>query len=285
MNDFAYFGTPYVARDTLRALVEEGYTPRVVISSPDAAKGRGLHLTPSDTKAWAQEHGLPVETPEVFDAAFLEALAGYGCQFAIVVAYGKILSQPLLDMFPRGVINVHYSLLPSYRGASPVETALRNGDACTGVTIQQMAYKLDSGNILAQRKVSIELTDTTLTLRPRLIATGAELLIEVLPSFMSGQLPGVPQDEDDVSYAPKIRKQEGQLDLSEDALANWNTYRALCESPGTYFFAEREGQRMRVKIASALYAEGEFRILRIVPEGKPEKDYSWLSQAGWRPVR
>jgi methionyl-tRNA formyltransferase len=284
MAKFAYFGTPYVARATLAALVDAGYVPQVVITSPDAPRGRGLALTPCETKTWALEHGLPVLTPEKLDEAFIAELAAYGCEFGIAVAYGKIMPQTLIDAFPQGILNVHYSLLPKYRGASPAEAALRNGDVITGVTIQQMSFKLDAGDILSQQELTIEPTDTIRTLRPRLIQAGAELLIETLPDFLDGSATRTPQDESKATRAPKIQKGEGRLDLSGDPVQNWNTYRALCESPDTYFFAEKEGKRIRVKIADAQYSNGEFRVLRIVPEGKSEQDFSWLSQAGWQPV-
>lgn len=284
MAKFAYFGTPYVARDTLAALVEAGYVPEAVITSPDAPRGRGMELAPCETKAWALERGLPVLTPMAIDEPFIEELSSYGCECGIAVAYGKIMPQALLDAFPKGILNVHYSLLPKYRGASPVEAALWNGEEMTGVTIQQMALKLDAGDILAQREVPITTADTTLTMRPKLIQAGAELLIQTLPAFLSGTVARMPQDESRATHAGKIKKEQGQLDLSADALTNWNTYRALRESPGTYFFAEKEGKRIRVKVADARYSNGKFTILRIIPEGKPEQDFAWLAQAGWTPL-
>lgn len=284
MAKFAYFGTPYVARDTLAALVEAGYMPEVVITSPDAPRGRGLELAPSETKAWALEHNLPVLTPATLDDAFISELGSYGCEYGIAVAYGKIMPQAVLDAFPKGILNVHYSLLPKYRGASPVEAALWNGDTATGVTVQRMALKLDAGDILAQQEVLIAPDDTTLTLRPRLIQAGSQLLIQTLPAFVEGSVAPIPQDESQATHAGKIQKEQGHLDLSADAFTNWNTYRALRESPGTYFFAQKDDKRIRVKITDARYANGAFTPLRIVPEGKSEQDVSWLSQAGWTPV-
>lgn len=284
MAKFAYFGTPYVARDTLAALVDAGYVPTIVITSPDAPRGRGLALTPCETKEWALEHGLPVLTPVKLDDSFTQELSLYGCDYGIAVAYGKIMPQALIDAFPKGILNVHYSLLPKYRGASPGEAALRSGDSVTGVTIQQMEFKLDAGDILTQHEIPIEPNDTIKTLRPRLIQAGAELLIETLPKFIDGSTARMPQDETQATHAPKIQKEEGHLDLSADSAQNWNTYRALCESPGTYFFAEKEGKRIRVKITDAEYINGKFCVRSIVPEGKTEQDFSWLDQAGWKPV-
>lgn len=273
MSTFLFFGTPYVARDTLALLVERGFTPEAVITSPDAPSGRGLTLTPSPTKEWAEAHGLPVHTPEKLDVA---EFAPYGADFAIVVAYGKILPKAFIEAFPKGVLNVHYSLLPKYRGASPVEAALRSGDTETGVTIQRMVYALDAGDIVAQRSVAIDDMETARELKPRLIQEGAELLVQSLPGYLSGSITPVPQDESQATHCGKIDKAEGELNLSGDPRTNWNTYRAFAESPGTYFFMERNGKRMRVKIVTAMFADGAFVPLRVVPEGKKEMDYATL---------
>ncbi len=284
MSKFIYFGTPYVARDTLARLVDAGYTPAVVVCSPDALRGRGMALTPCETKVWAEEHNIPVLTPALLDETSIAELTSYECEYGIAVAYGKIIPQALIDAFPKGILNVHYSLLPKYRGASPVEAALWNGDTTTGVTIQQMVFELDAGDILAQKEVAITPEDTTLTLRPRLIEEGANLLIQTLPAFLDGSVSRTAQDPSHATRAKKIKKEEGELLLSGEALKNWNTYRALRESPGTYFFAEKEGKRIRVKIMDASFDKGNFQPRRIIPEGKQEQDFSYLSQAGWKPV-
>lgn len=284
MTKFAYFGTPYVARDTLMALFAAGYIPELVISSPDAAKGRGLTLMPCETKEWARENSIPVLTPAELDTAFLEELSSYGCEYGIAVAYGKIVPQSVINSFPKGILNVHYSLLPKYRGASPVEMALWNGDTKTGVSIQKMVFELDAGDILAQEVVSIDPEDTTLSLRPRLIEHGASLLINSLPGFLDGSTPLTPQDPSLVSRARKIHKEQGHLVLGEDASKNWNTYRALRESPGTYFFARKSDKQIRVKIIDAAYEHGTFVVYRIVPEGKGEQPFSYLAQAGFEVV-
>jgi methionyl-tRNA formyltransferase len=279
---FAFFGTPYVARDTLALLVERGYAPTVVVTSPDAARGRGMTLTPCETKVWATEHGLPVLTPEKVDEAFIESMKGYGCEYAIVVAYGKILPQSLIDAFPLGILNIHYSLLPKYRGASPVEGALLAGETETGVAIQQMAFELDAGDVLASEAVAIEPLETTRELRPRLVRIGAELLIETLPAFEEGSLVSVPQDPSQATLTKKIKKEMGELQLSGDATENWNRYRAYAESPGTYFFIEKDGKRLRVKVKSATLEDGAFVPDRVVPEGKNETAYSGLVSFGWK---
>ncbi len=273
-KSFTFFGTPYVARDTLAYLLEQGYRPEVVITSPDSRRGRGMNLVPCETKVLALEHDIPVLTPEKLDEEARAQIAHYSCEYGIVVAYGKILPQALIEQFPLGLINVHYSLLPKYRGASPVEAALRSGDQVTGVAIQQLVRELDAGDILALQEVPIEPTETTRELRPRLVRIGAELLVSILPSFEAGTLTKTPQDSAFATHCGKIDKSEGELTLSGDALQNWNTYRGLAESPGTYFFIEKNGKSVRMKIITASYDGAHFTPLQVVPEGKNEISFA-----------
>jgi len=270
---FVFFGTPYVARDTLMRLVEAGYVPELVVTSPDAPKGRGLVHAPSETKAWALERGIRVYDPEKLTEEAQREILASGAEYAVVVAYGKILPKALIDAFPLGVLNIHYSLLPKYRGASPVEAALLSGDSKTGVTIQRMVYELDAGDIVAKESLPIPESETIRVLRPRLIELGADLLIRTLPAFESGTVTASPQDHTHATRSGKIKKEEGELTVPGNDRENWLKYRAYLESPGTYFFIERNGQRMRVKIASARFENGRFVIERVVPEGKREMAY------------
>ena len=269
-HTFAFFGTPTVARETLATLIEHGFTPALVVTAPDAPKGRHLTLTPSPTKELALEHGIPVMTPEKLDENAIAAIRAEGLDYALVVAYGKIFPEALIESFPKGVLNVHYSLLPKYRGATPMEGALLAGEAETGVTIQQMVKELDAGDILAQEVTMIADGETARELRPRLIALGTRLLIETLPAFERGELSLQPQDASRATFTPRLKKEDGLLDLSNDARENWNKYRAYADTIGTYFF---EGGK-RMKITSAEFARGEFRVLRVIPEGKREMPYA-----------
>lgn len=273
-DSFVFFGTPYVARDTLARLVERGFTPSLVVTSPDAPRGRGMVMTPCETKEWAAAHDLPVFSPEKLDKDAAAAILEGGPSFAVVVAYGKLLPEKLINAFPKGVVNVHYSLLPKYRGASPVEAALRNGDAATGVSLQKMVREMDAGDILAQKEEAILPDDTTKTLRARLIEEGARLLADLMPRMADGSAVGTPQDHAAATFARKIEKGAGELDLAADAKENWNKYRAYAENPGTYFFMDKGGKRVRVKIKTAEWRDGRFVPLRVVPEGKTETDYA-----------
>lgn len=266
---FAYFGTPSVASETLRYLLEHDFVPTVVITSPDAPKGRGLVLTPSPTKELALSHNIPVLTPETLDEGALETIRAYGCEYAVVVAYGKLFPEALIGSFPKGVLNVHYSLLPKYRGATPLETALLSGEKETGVTIQQMVVAMDAGDIVAQKSVVIGDADTAKELRPRLIGLGAELLVEILPLYLRGSIAPIPQDPTFATRGYKLKKEDGLLDLSAPGAMNWNKYRAFADSIGTYFYNESE----RMKITKASYKNGVFIVERVIPEGKTERPY------------
>lgn len=270
MRKFAYFGTPAVASDTLRVLLEHGFVPSVVVTSPDAPRGRGLALTPSPTKTLALGKNIPVMTPEKLDDAAIAAIAAYGCEYAIVAAYGKIFPEELIGAFPLGVLNVHYSLLPKYRGATPLETALLNGERETGVTIQKMVKELDAGDIVAQEVTPIGPNETARELRPRLIKLGANLLVATLHPYMEGRITPVPQDALRATRAFKIKKEDGLLNLAAPAAENWNKYRAYADGIGTYFF--KDGRRM--KITAASLRGGRFVVERVIPEGKREMPYT-----------
>lgn len=267
---FVYFGTPTVASDTLEILIARGFMPKVVITSPDAPRGRGLELAPSETKTCAIAHDIEVLTPAILDAETIRQIRSYGCDYAICVAYGKIFPEELIAAFPKGVLNVHYSLLPKYRGATPLEGALLSGEEMTGVTVQKMVRELDAGDILAQRSTPIGAEETARELRPRLIELGAELLALTLPAFEQGGIIPVPQDTSLASRSGKFKKEDGLLDLTAPAHLNWNKYRAYADSIGTYFFENDK----RMKITKASLVQGKFIVERVIPEGRSETAYS-----------
>lgn len=267
---FVYFGTPSVASDTLALLIDRGFVPNLVVTSPDAPSGRGLELTPCETKTLALSHGIPVMTPEKLDDEAIGAILAHDCEYAIVVAYGKIFPEALITAFPKGVINVHYSLLPKYRGATPLESALLASDSTTGVSIQKMIKELDAGDIIVQKTIEIGHLETARELRPRLILVGAALLADTLPEYVRGNITPIPQDSSRASRARKLKKEDGLLSLDAPAEINWNKYRAYADTIGTYFFDAGK----RVKITKASLANGTFLIERVVPEGKREVAYA-----------
>lgn len=271
---FAYFGTPSVASETLALLLEYGFTPTLVVTSPDAPRGRGLSLTPSPTKALAHMKGIPVLTPEKLDADAIAAIRASACEYALVVAYGKLFPEELIAAFPKGVLNVHYSLLPKYRGATPLESALLAGESETGVTVQRMVKEMDAGDIIAQEATPIAPGETARELRPRLILMGAEILTASLPKYLSGDIVPRPQDASGATRAYKLKKEDGLLDLAAPAEENWNKYRAYADTIGTYFFENGK----RLKITEASFKNGAFVVERVIPEGKREMRYADLAR-------
>jgi len=269
-NKFVYFGTPTVASETLAILLEHGFIPSLVVTSPDAPRGRGLVLTPSPVKVLASTHDLPIITPEKLEDETTAKIVSYGCDYALCVAYGKIFPESLIETFAKGVLNIHYSLLPKYRGATPLEAALLSGDKVTGITIQKMVKALDAGDIIAQKSTPIDENETARELRPRLIALGAKLLVDTLPAYIRGEIQPIAQDPTLATHVGKLKKEDGLLDLSAPAETNWNKYRAFADSIGTYFFTNNK----RIKIISASYKNGVFTPERIVPEGKNEMSFS-----------
>jgi len=261
--DFVFWGTPEVASTTLEILKEAGFAPSLIVTAPDKPKGRKLEITPPPVKIWAEKNKIPYIQPDNLNDLKITA------DLSIVVAYGKIIPENILNLPKLGSINVHYSLLPKYRGAAPVESAILNGETETGVSIQKMVYKLDAGAILAQEKVQINPDEKALDLRRRLIKIGGEMLIKLLKNLPpdKGELRGVRQDESQATYSKKIKKEDGLVNL-EAELPNrlYNKFRAYAEWPRIYFF--RDGKR--IIITDAALENGKFLIKKITPEGKKE---------------
>ena len=275
---FAFFGTPEVASQTLDILLANNLLPSLIITSPDKRAGRDLKLTPSPVSIWAKDHNIKCLKPEKLDDIFLDELFRLTDQEKIdiylVVAYGKILPETLIKYPPKKTINVHYSLLPKYRGASPLESAILNGEDETGVTIQEIEYKLDSGPILATQKIPIDIMTTKAKLKEELIEGGAKLLIRTLNQIKDGTINKNPQDENQATFCGKIKKEDGLIDPLGDDLANWNKYRAFYGWPGIYFFADKKDKKIRLKITQASFVDNKFIIEKVIPENKKEINYS-----------
>jgi methionyl-tRNA formyltransferase len=280
--NFAFWGTPDVASRTLEILKVSGYLPSLIITSPDKPAGRGLKMTPTPVSIWAEENNIPCLKPEKITPEFIKNLSlspvgpviNLNFDLYIVVAYGKILPETLINIPELGTINIHYSLLPKWRGASPLETALLNGDIITGVSIQQMAYKLDSGPILTEKEISIDEKISKEELRNKLIGMGGELLCEILAKIKNKSIIPKIQDESKATYCSKINKNDGELDIiNGNQKDNYNKYRAFYGWPGTYFFTTKNDKKIRIKIKDASYEDGKFIIKKVTPEGKKEISY------------
>lgn len=250
-----FFGSPEFALPTLDALLASPHEVVAVVTQPDRPAGRRHTLTAPPVKARALERGLAVLQPErVSGDDSVEALRALDADVFIVAAYGQILRQRVLDLPKRGCLNVHASLLPRHRGASPVSAAILAGDRTTGVTIMEMVRALDAGPIVATIEVPIHASDTTGSLEARLAIAGARRLVEVLDGWASGAITPVPQDESMATYAPQLRREDALLDWSRPAHELWRAVRAYNPWP----------------IAHTTYRGQELRILEAWPvEGLP----------------
>ena len=270
----AFWGTPDLTIEYLDALQTAGMTPVVIVTNPDRPKGRGHELASPAPKIWAEKNNIPVLQPEKLDDAFFSTLSSYDLDISIIVAYGKIISQRCIDIPKHGSVNVHYSKLPYLRGASPVESAILAGDTETGTSIQQMAFKLDSGAIITEETMAIDPNETAPALRMRLTKSAAQLLVATLPKYLAGEITLKVQDESLATHCGKIQKELGEIDPTGDSTINYRKYRAYFEWPRTYFFVQNGDKKTRVIITQASFQNGDFIIEKVLPEGKKEIAYS-----------
>ncbi len=264
-TNIIFFGTPDVAARVLESLHGAGYHITTVVTNPDAPVGRKHTLTPPPVKVVAEKLGLTVVQPDSLRDLRLatDDLPSVG----IVVAYGKIIPQTIIDSFLLGMLNIHYSLLPKFRGASPVEHSILSGDTMTGVTIQKLVFKLDAGPILGVREVPISDTVTTPELKDKLTESGIDLLLQILPKYFAGEITPVEQDDSLATHCGKIDKTDGELFPTDNDITKWRKYRAYFGWPGVFYFDD-DGKRNKVTLAA--FENGKFVIKKIIPEGKKE---------------
>ena len=261
-----FMGSPDFALPTLRAL-DASFNVVGVVTQPDRPAGRGREMRPPDVKVLADELGLPVIQPATLKSpdAFAQ-LAAWQPDVIVVAAFGQLLRENVLTLPPFGCVNVHASLLPRWRGASPVQAAVLNDDV-TGVTIMQMAKGLDTGPILSQRAVTIRQDQTAGALFDELAEMGADLLVETLPGYLAGEILPRPQDDALATYAAKIEKADGELDLNQPADYLARKVRAYSPWPGTFQFFG--GTYLKVHKAYAAAGKDVKPGIRYVVEDKP----------------
>ena len=247
-----FLGTPQFAVPALNALVANGFDLAAVITQPDRPKGRGSVLTESPVKLAAREHGLKVYQPErIRRPENVELLRGFGADVMVVVGYGQIIPQAVIDLPKYGILNVHASLLPKYRGAAPIQWAIANGETATGVTIMKIDAGLDTGDMLLKAAAPIGPDETAPELSERLAEVGATLLIGALQQIET--LKPEPQDDTEATLAPVLKKEDGLIDWSRPARQIYNRLRGFTPWPGA--FTKFRGQQltiMRARIESGL---------------------------------
>ncbi len=251
-----FMGTPSFAVSVLSALVDAGHDLAGVYSQPDRPTGRGRRTSPTPVKVYAQAHGLEVSQPASLrrDVAARGHVAGLGLEVIVVAAYGLYLPAEVVEAPRLGCLNVHPSLLPEYRGPSPVASAILNGDDETGVTVMKITEQMDSGPVVARKKTPIDPEETAGALTDRLFRMGAGLMVEVLPKWEVGDLQARPQDDSLATTTRLLSREDGEIDWMEPAARVARQVRAYDPWPGT--FSRWDGRRIKVLGASAIDAAG-----------------------------
>ena len=247
-----YFGTPPLSAEILEYLIESKVDIVAIVTQPDRfCRSKKNKKT---VKKAAQEllPNVPIFQPEKASSKeFIEELAFFNADLFIVVAYGQILKQPLLDLPKKDCINIHFSLLPKYRGAAPMQRSLMQGDSITGVTIMKMALKMDAGDIIATKSIAVDENMNLSQLQENLVAISCPLLFDVIKSYEKNEVQAAPQDEALVTLAPKIHPQDCEIDWNQDVLKIHNFIRALSEEPGAFCFLNINDERKRCKVLQA----------------------------------
>lgn len=279
MIPFVFFGTSrfsVILLDELR--IKSGVVPSLLVTAPDRPVGRKQIITPPPAKEWAKKNSVRVLQPESLkDSSLIEELRPF--DLFIVASYGKIIPKEIIDLPRLGILNVHPSLLPKYRGASPIQNQILNNEAHVGVTIMRMDEEMDHGPIVAQKEVSFEegfFPGSYETVEEKLAKESTALLAKVLPAWTSGTSTEASQKSQNhalASYTKIIQKADGEIDLADDPQRNYQKYLAYGHWPKTFFFFEKDGKKMRAVIADAAFQDGKFRVMRVIPEGKKEMDY------------
>jgi len=283
-----FCGTPQFAVPALQRLVDAGFAVRLVVTQPDKPRGRGMETAFSPVKQRAIELGLPITQPDGIknNNEFRAQLAALKPDAIVVVGYGRIIPQWMIDLPPLGNINLHASLLPKYRGAAPIQWAVASGETVTGVTTMRIDAGLDTGDILLQKEIPIAPEDTAETLSPRMAAVGAELLVDTLRGLKSGTIHSKPQDHSQATLAPLLKKEDGRIDFRRPAAEIVNRIRGFQPWPCVYttfrgknlnvWAAKPDGHSLK---AGELLVQGErlivgsgsqtaLELLELQPEGK-----------------
>ena len=261
-------GTPEFGAIVLKALIKSGHKPFLVFTEPDKPVGRKQILTPSPVKVLAGEYNIPVVQPEKI-SQFADEIEKLKPSLIIIASFGQIIPKKILEIPQDGCLNVHPSLLPKYRGPSPIQSAIINGDEKTGVTIMRVSEKIDAGPILSQKEIEIDPKETYESLHDKLAEAGVKLLLEVLPKLSKGQAPFQLQDDSKATYTKILKRSDGEIDWGKSPKDIERQIRAFNPWPGTYTFCN--GKRLKILKAEAPY--GKLEIKEVQLEGKKPMSY------------
>lgn len=277
---FAFFGTPNFSVKILEILDSHGLTPSLVVTAPDRQRGRGQKISSTPVKAWALKQNIPVITPETLkdNHEVVALLKKLQLDIAIVAAYGLIIPPDVLSLPLRGSINVHPSLLPRYRGASPLESQILADEEMIGVTIILMDEKMDHGPILSSRRIERpRKVPDALELEKVLATVGGELVSETVVACLEDRIEPIPQNHNDATYTKKITKEDARIDLNDDPYNNFLKIQAY-KRFRPHFFLHKDGKDLRVVIKTATYDTKNHTLVieRVIPEGEKEIPFSNL---------
>jgi len=262
-----YMGTPDFAVEPLEALIKAGYEVTAVVTQPDKQKGRGKEVQMTPVKECALAHNIPVLQPvKIKEPQAVEELRKYPADIIVVAAFGQLLSEEILTMPRFGCVNIHASLLPKYRGAAPIQWAVINGEEKSGVTIQQMAKGLDTGDMLIKREVILDAKETGASLFDKLMYVGAELIVELLPLIEQGKVIPEKQDEAQATHVTRLTKEMGNIDFGKDAVSIERLIRGLNSWPSAYTYFK--GKTLKIWEADVTGNEAEAKPGEIIAVGK-----------------
>ena len=295
-SKLVFFGSSDFSVYVLEELRLHGISPSLIITTPDKPKGRKLVLTPNVVKLWAKEHDV-----EALDPASLKNnpdlvyhLKSNDYNLFLVASYGKIIPKEIFEIPDKKTLNIHPSLLPKYRGASPIQSQILNDEKEIGVSIMVITEGMDEGPVVTQRSLGKVLEKSLAErseetrglfersfserlgrkeLEKKLAVEGARLFAHILPEWMQGVIDPIPQNEEKVTYCKKVTKEDGEIDLNNDPYKNFLKIKAFEEWPTTYFYTERNGKKTRVIITEADFKDEELKILKVIPEGKKEMPF------------
>lgn len=271
---YTFLGSSVFSVIVLDEMKKSGFVPALIVTTPDKPQGRKLTITPNVTKVWAQENGVKCVSTEKLDDVFTSSLSTDEKNLFIVASYGKIIPGKVLDIPVHKTLNIHPSLLPQYRGASPLQSAILNDTKNTGITIMRIDEQMDHGPIVAQKEVVVEQWPRYEAFEEMMAKQGAILLTSILSDWVNGKIKEQPQDHNKATYTKKIEKEEAKIDLQADAYTNFRKIQAYSQWPVAYFSHKNGEKEMKVKVTSASFSGGKLIIEKVIPEGSKEMDYS-----------
>jgi len=272
--EIVFFGTSKFSVLVLEELKNNGILPSLIITSPNKPKGRKLEITPCEVKIWADKNKIETIQPIKLDKSIEEKLELGKYNIFIVASYGKVIPKNIFGMPKYGTLNIHPSLLPKFRGASPIKSAILEDEKNTGVTIMLIDEEMDHGQIIASKKVEVDSwPPKSVELEKILAIEGAKLLFDVVPYWIDGRIKSDEQKHELATYTKKFDKQDALINFNDDPYLNFRKIQAFDDNPRAYFFTEKANKKIRVIITDAKFENGELKILRVIPEGKKEISY------------